>query len=241
MTYQSVKCPLRWVDFGISYVLQVCPIYFWILMCNFTIWCLIFDFRRRLIAYLPPKSRIVLAFIYPPDIFGAVFRLIYEVPSRFEECFNCSALITKKSGWFSQRTSRYTCSLNAMHSVIVEKTRATRTSLIVAKLLYYQPIIKFTCFDDANHLSLSALRARQYLRCRYFFSMRWGHKKRQFLLYPNNNIHSFFDYILLYLSNWIKLKSFAFLCSHLFWISCLINKPLRNLHPSAVLFLNFAL
>ena len=35
---------------------------------------------------LPPKSWIVISFNDPPDIFGAVFGFVYEVPARFKEC-----------------------------------------------------------------------------------------------------------------------------------------------------------
>jgi len=34
----------------------------------------------------PPQSRIALAFVNPPDILRAVFRLAYKVPAGVEEC-----------------------------------------------------------------------------------------------------------------------------------------------------------
>jgi len=33
----------------------------------------------------PPQARIVLAFVDPPDIVGAVFRLVYKVPDGFDD------------------------------------------------------------------------------------------------------------------------------------------------------------
>ena len=87
-----------------------------------------------------------------------------------------------ESGTPSQRTVRRACVLNVVHGVIVKETRATRATLIVAKFFDRQPVRESVRFHDAHHLSFSALRTRQRLRCRCFFSRRWGHKKCQCLL-----------------------------------------------------------
>ena len=59
-----------------------------------------FGFRisaELMLCGLPPKFRIVLTFVNPPDIFRTVGRLAHEIPPGVKECAGCLHLSDGKS------------------------------------------------------------------------------------------------------------------------------------------------